>query len=224
MLDALAAARRPMALTGAGISAPSGVPTFQSTWQGRPIRDFLGRRYFQRDRYGFFSLYCAMEAWRHAEPNAAHRALADAGVRIATQNIDGLHQKAGSSDVVELHGNLQALHCPRCGRVTPADALCARLRPLYRAQDHDAVLSALRCLCGAELDIDVVLYEDPVRGFEQAVDWLMEADLLLVIGTSLEVYPAAALPEIARERGVPILIENEDCIAALTRQGDTHEV
>ena len=96
MLDALRAAAHPVALTGAGISAPSGVPTFQSLWKGRPIRDFLGRSYYERDPIGFFALYCAMEAWCRAEPNAAHRALAALGVPVITQNIDGLHQKAGS--------------------------------------------------------------------------------------------------------------------------------
>ena len=79
MLDALRAAAHPVALTGAGISAPSGVPTFQSLWKGRPIRDFLGRSYYERDPIGFFALYCAMEAWCRAEPNAAHRALAALG-------------------------------------------------------------------------------------------------------------------------------------------------
>lgn len=217
MLDALQNARRPVALTGAGISAPSGVPTFDARWKGKPVRDFLGRDYYRRDPYGFFELYCAMQAWTDAMPNAAHRALSAHGVTVITQNIDGLHQKAGSAGVIELHGNLRRVLCPACGRTFGAAALCRTLRPLYAAGDRAAVMAGITCPCGALLDMDVVLYDDPVRGLDEAVDRLMEADLLLVIGTSLQVYPAAALPDIARERGTPLLIENDDCIAALTR-------
>lgn len=217
MLDAIVKARHPLALTGAGISAPSGIPTFDMPYRGRPVRNFLGRDYYHRDPYGFFELFCLMEGWCHAEPNAAHRALADHGVRVVTQNIDGLHQRAGSvsDDVIELHGSLRTVLCPACGRTSSAEALCETLRPLYAQSDQASVLSVLRCPCGAMLDMDVVLYGDAVRGFERAVDWLMQADLLLIIGTLLEVYPAAALPQIARERGVFTLMENQDCIAAL---------
>ncbi len=216
MLEALRKARRPVALTGAGISAPSGVPTFDIPWKNRPVREFLTRRYYRRDPYGFFELFCAMQAWTTAAPNAAHLALAAHGVAIITQNIDGLHQKAGSEDVIELHGNLRRILCPACGRVTPAADLCEDLRPLYAAGDRDAVLRRITCPCGALLDMDVGLYDDAVRRLDEAAGRLMDADLLLVIGTSLQVYPAAALPDIARQRGTPLLIENTDCIAALT--------
>lgn len=221
MLDAIQKARHPVALTGAGISAPSGVPTYQSQWKGRPIRDFLGRDYFRRDPVGFFELYCAMEAWCHAEPNPAHLSLAENGVRVVTQNIDGLHQKAGSAQVIELHGNLRNILCPACGKVSPAKPLCGALRPLYAAGNRDAIAKALHCACGSPLDMDVVLYDDPVRDFERAVDWLMEADLLLVIGTALETYPAAAMPGIARERGTRVMIENNDCVSALAEREST---
>lgn len=216
MLEAIERAKRPLALTGAGISAPSGIPTFDMPWKGRNVRDFLGRSYFRRDPVGFYELFCTMQAWCDAEPNAAHRALAEKGVRVVTQNIDGLHQKAGSKDVIELHGNLRMVKCPKCGKQMPAADFCSVLRPLYAKGDTQGVLEAIRCECGGLWDMDVVLYEDAVRDFEKAVDWLMESDLLVVIGTALEVYPAAALPEVARDRRVPVMIENEDCIAALT--------
>lgn len=218
MLDAIREAKRPMALTGAGISAPSGVPTFDMRWKGRPVRDFLGRKFFQRAPVRFFELYCALEQWADATPNAAHRALAAHGVRIVTQNVEGLHQKAGSGEVLEIHGNLRNILCPVHGVVATAHDLCAALRPLYADKDYSAVQSKLYCECGKPLDVDVVLYGDPVRDFEKAVDWLMESDLLLVIGTSLQMYPAASLPEMARERGVKVLIEDADCIAALSEE------
>ena len=217
MLDALRAAAHPVALTGAGISAPSGVPTFQSLWKGRPIRDFLGRSYYERDPIGFFALYCAMEAWCRAEPSAAHRALAALGVPVITQNIDGLHQKAGSKRVIELHGNLRRVFCTRCGREQNAQAFCERLRPHYAAGDDEAVRTALKCpACGGRMDTDVVLYGDAVRGLEEADALLRRCDLLAVIGTSLETYPAAALPDLARRYGARVMLENRDCLAALS--------
>lgn len=216
MLDAIRDADHPVALTGAGISAPSGVPTFTSRWKGRPVRDFLGRSYFEHDPVGFFELYCSMEAWCHAEPNAAHKALAAHGVPVITQNIDGLHQRAGSADVVELHGNLRRLLCHRCGKIIPAEAFCAALRPLYAAGDTAQIEKRLRCGCGGWIDVDVVLYGDAVRGMETAADLLGRCDLLVVIGTSLETYPAAMLPDVARQGGAKVLIESNDCIAALS--------
>lgn len=215
MLTALSRAARPVALTGAGISAPSGVPTFQGHWKGRPIRDFLGRDYLERDPVGFFELYCEMEAWCDAEPNEAHLALARHGVRVITQNIDGLHQKAGSTRVIEMHGNLRRVFCPACGRLAPA-AFCETLRPLYAAGDRAGIEERLRCRCGGRLDVDVVLYGDAVRGFETAVQLVEGCDLLLVIGTSLSTYPAAMLPDYARRNGAAVLVEDRDCVAALT--------
>lgn len=219
MLDALREAKRPVALTGAGISAPSGVPTFQTDWKGRPVRDFLGRDTYRHDPVEFFELFCSMEAWCRAEPNAAHLALAGLSVPVITQNIDGLHQKAGSKRVIELHGNLRRMICRSCGHRASAEDFCHALRPLYGVKDHNGILQAIQCpRCGARMDTDVVLYDDPVRGLEEAVDLLMDADLLVVIGTSLQTYPAAALPDIVRERGRRVLVEDHDCIAALTEQ------
>ncbi|MCL1965002.1 MAG: NAD-dependent protein deacylase [Firmicutes bacterium] len=218
MLEAIRAAARPVALTGAGISAPSGVPTFQTRWRGRPIRDFLGREFCQNDPVGFFEVYCAMEAWCGAPPNAAHLALASHQVPVITQNIDGLHQKAGSGKVIELHGNLRKIYCRACGIETSAAALCADLRPLYAAGNHAAVLRRLACACGGRLDGDVVLYGDAVRGMDEAMALLDGCDLFVVIGTTLTTYPAAMLPDYARRRGARLMMEDRDCVAALTEQ------
>lgn len=215
---AILAAKRPVALTGAGISAPSGVPTFQAEWKGKPMRDFLSRAYCRKHPAAFFELYCAMEAWGHVAPNAAHLALAALSVPVITQNIDGLHQQAGSREVIELHGNLRIVRCPQCGCEMPAEALCAGLRPLYAAGDERAVLDALHCACGGRMDTDVVLYGDAVRGLEKAAQWIESCDLLVVIGTSLTTYPASALPDMARQHGAKVLMEDRDCLAALAEQ------
>jgi len=224
MLEAIRAAARPVALTGAGISAPSGVPTFQARWKERPIRDFLGRDYFRKDPAGFFEVYCAMEAWCGTRPNAAHLALAAHRVPVITQNIDGLHQKAGSGRVIELHGNLRRVLCPACGGEWAASALCGDLRPLYENGDTEAVLRRLTCACGGRLDVDVVLYGDAVRGMDEAMELVSGCDLLVVIGTSLETYPAAMLPGFARRNGVRVMIEDRDCVAALTEQEEYGQV
>jgi NAD-dependent protein deacetylases, SIR2 family len=215
MSAAIRAAQCPLALTGAGVSAPSGIPTFQTLWKGQPIRDFLGRDYYRRDPVGFFELYCAMEAWCSAEPNAAHRVLANLKIPILTQNIDNLHQKAGSANVIELHGNLRRLLCPSCGHMYNAKNLCATLRPLYAVGDEAAIRRCLTCACGSMVDVDVVLYGDAVRGLDRSIALLEKCDLLVVIGTSLQTYPAAMLPDIAARHGARIMVEDTDCIAAL---------
>jgi len=124
------AANNPVALTGAGISAPSGIPTFQGTWKGAPIRDFLSRDYFCMDYEGFFELFCEMVSWCDKEPNPAHKALAAMDIPIITQNIDGLHEKSGAKEVYAMHGTLHTVYCTRCRRRQNAAQWAAELRPL----------------------------------------------------------------------------------------------
>lgn len=209
-------ARCPVALTGAGISAPSGIPTFQGRWKGRPIRDFLTRDYFLMHREGFFELFVEMVGWCDKEPNAAHRALAALDIPVITQNIDGLHEKAETRRVYPLHGTLHTVRCSRCGKTQDARSFASVLRPLYEREDHKAISAALHCPhCGGWMDTDVVLYGDNVQHLSEAVEWSEKADLMLVVGTSLTTYPAAAMPEIAREHGAKIILINDDCITAL---------
>jgi len=209
-------AKNPVALTGAGISAPSGIPTFQGTWKGQPIRDFLSRDYFCTDYVGFFELFCEMVDWCDKEPNPAHKALAALNIPIITQNVDGLHEKSGAKEVYPMHGTLHTVHCVKCGRRQRASELAAKLRPLYKNGDRAEILKALRCPhCGGGIDTDVVMYGDSVRYLNEAMELSRKADLMLVIGTSLVTYPAAALPKIARANGAKIVMINEDCVGAL---------
>lgn len=209
-------AKRPVALTGAGISAPSGIPTFQGTWKGRPIRDFLSRDYFESNRPGFFELFMDMVAWCDKEPNTAHKKIAAWGLPVITQNIDGLHARAGSKDIIELHGTLQKLVCPRCGATLDSHTFVKTLLPLYATHDMVGLQKAFSCRCGGMWDTDVVLYGDAVRGIDRACALAEDCDLMLVIGSSLTTYPAAALPDIARQSGAKVVLINEDCVGALT--------
>lgn len=214
------AARNPVALTGAGISAPSGVPTFQGMWKGRPIRDFLSREYFETHRIEFFELYIEMVSWCRKEPNPAHRALAEWGLPIITQNIDGLHHKAGSREIYELHGSLRTLSCPKCGKVIDAQEFAEKLRKAYEAKDYRAVGECLRCSCSGLWETDVVLYGDSVRHLEEAYELSAQTDLMLVVGSSLTTYPAAGLPDVARRHGAEVILINDDCVRWLAGQGD----
>jgi len=207
---ALESAKYPVALTGAGISAPSGIPTFDMEWKGKPVRDFLSREYYIEDTLGFFELYKEMVMWRDKQPNLAHRALAHHGVSIVTQNIDGLHQKAGSQKVVEIHGNCNELICRACNNTLPADSILA--------SSSACLKDIIRCRkCNSLLDMGVVLYGDQLNDWHKAVEEIAKADLLLVIGTSLQTYPANQLPIMAERNGCPkITYINSDCIGAFS--------
>ena len=153
----------------------------------------ISRSFFDARPGAFFDFYCDRMLALDAQPNRAHRKLAEleqAGTlsAVVTQNIDGLHQKAGSANVFELHGSVLRNFCMGCRAPYPVQDLLA-----LRAQAPDGVP---RCpACGGIVKPDVVLYEEPLdeRTMQGAVDALAQADLLVVAGTSLAVYPAAGL-------------------------------
>lgn len=204
LLRALQVSRYPVAFTGAGISAPSGIPTFDMQWRGLPVRDFLSREYFSSDPLGFFELFSHIAAWRNHAPNEAHLALARLGLPVITQNIDGLHQKAGSSRVIELHGNAAELCCRHCGHREDSGLLFGAL-----PEELDRLVYCRRC--SSLFDVDVVLYGDPMRQWDQAVEEACRADLFMVIGSSLTTYPANQLPVMAERVGARIIVINKDC-------------
>lgn len=204
LISAIESSTYPVALTGAGISAPSGIPTFDMAWRGLPVRDFLSREYFRADPLGFFELFSHMAAWRNHEPNVAHLALSRLGIPIITQNIDGLHQKAGSTQVIELHGNAAELCCRNCGHREDARILVGAL--------PDELDRLVYCrACNSLYDVDVVLYGDPLRQWEDAVREALRADLFLVVGSSLTTYPANQLPIMAERSGARLITINKNC-------------
>ena len=184
---------------GAGMSTESGIPDFRSPdglyaqKYPYPPEQMVSRSFFDANPSAFFDFYCDRMLALDAQPNRAHRKLAEleqAGTlaAVVTQNIDGLHQKAGSKNVLELHGSVLRNFCMACGAAYSVDNLLA-----LRAQSDDSVP---RCpACGGIVKPDVVLYEEPLneRTVHGAVNAIAQADLLVVAGTSLAVYPAAGL-------------------------------
>lgn len=185
-----------IAFTGAGISVASGLPTFDFHWHGIPARELLTLSAFQRDPDQFFDFFRdALATWGKASPNEAHLAIALAKIPVITQNIDGLHQRAGSATVCELHGNLRSMVCPACRRRAPL-ALPESGPP--------------HCHCGGIFKPDVVLFEEPLQDWEEAMALLAGATHVLVVGTSLAVAPACYIPNLAARQGANIEILNDD--------------
>ncbi len=198
--------RRVVVLTGAGVSAESGIPTFRDAssglWKRFDPESLATPEAFQRDPARVWEWYAHRRAMAaEASPNPAHRALAEwerrlDGCPVVTQNVDGLHQRAGSRDVIELHGSLLRSRCldPRHPVEEGADAVGVDLPP--------------RCqTCGGPLRPDVVWFGEalPAGAYEAALAAVAEADFLLSVGTSSLVQPAASLPLEALERGVPVV-------------------
>lgn len=184
---------------GAGVSTESGIPDFRSTdglyaqHYPYPPETMVSRSFFDAHPCEFYNFYCDRMLALDAKPNAAHRKLAEleqAGTlaAVVTQNIDGLHQKAGSQNVLELHGSVWRNFCMGCNAPYTVEELLA-----LRDQSPDRVP---RCpTCGAIVKPDVVLYEEPLNDatVTAAVRAIASADLLVIAGTSLAVYPAAGL-------------------------------
>lgn len=186
--------KRAVFFGGAGVSTESGIPDFRSVdglynqSYAYPPETIISHSFFERDPLEFYRFYKEKMLYLDAKPNAAHRKLAQlegAGklAAVVTQNIDGLHQAAGSRVVYELHGSVHRNYCMNC-------------RKAFDAAYVKKAADVPRCdVCGGLIKPDVVLYEEPLDGptVEGAVAAIAQADLLMVGGTSLAVYPAAGL-------------------------------
>jgi len=193
-----------VALTGAGISVPSGIPDFRTPgeglWEKVDPMEVAHIDAFRRDPAKFWSFYRPrFQMLGDKEPNPAHRALAELENRdlleaVITQNIDTLHHKAGSERVVEVHGSIRTSSCQSCGAEFPL----ADVDGLF-AED-----GAARCAdCDGPVKPDVVLFGEllPERAMAEAEELAARADLMLCVGSSLEVYPVAGLPSLTLGRG-----------------------
>ena len=183
---------------GAGVSTESGIPDFRSVdglysqSYDVPPETILSHSFFVREPETFFRFYREKMLALDALPNAAHRRLAALEregklTAVVTQNIDGLHQAAGSKKVLELHGSVHRNYCQKCGA-------------FYDAQFIKNSAGVPRCHCGGIIKPDVVLYEEALdqNVLQEAVEAIMQADMLIVGGTSLVVWPAAALVDYYR--------------------------
>ena len=201
-------ARRPcVVLTGAGISTESGIPDFRSPtgiWAQYDPLEYATIEAFLTDPAKVWDFYGKrLELLQHAQPNEGHRALAELEERgwvqaVITQNVDRLHERAGTRALVEVHGSIRTASCLDCGSVVPFDEVVA-------------LLPVPACpACGRALKPDVVLFGEllPEAAIAQATRLAAEAGLLLVVGSSLEVYPVAGLPLETLAHGGSLAIVN----------------
>ncbi len=206
--ERLQRAERPVTLTGAGISAESGVPTFRGNdglWRNHRAEELATPEAFRRDPRLVWEFY----DWRRrllseVRPNRAHYALVGMEEKkghfsIITQNVDGLHGLAGSQDVVELHGNIWRMRCAECGR---------------EEENRDVPLKEIppRCGCGGLLRPGVVWFGEmlPAGAINRAYELVETTDLMLVIGTSGVVQPAASFATMAKQRGAFVVEINPE--------------
>lgn len=211
--DALRTAETGVALTGAGVSTASGIPSFRGDdgiWERHDPSDFHRRR-LNADPAGFWtdriSLREAIYGDLDPEPNAAHAALAaleSAGhlEAVLTQNVDGLHDAAGTDRVIELHGTHRRVVCDDCGHRRDAEAV-------FEAAAGDGDLPP-RCDCGGVYRPDVVLFGEPMPdvAMNEAQRLARDSDVFLAAGSSLSVRPASLLPKIAAEAGSTLVVMN----------------
>ena len=218
-----------VALTGAGISVPSGIPDFRSPqtglWRNVDPMAVAHIDAFRRDPERFWAFYGGRFALlRDKRPNGAHAALAELERQgrldaVITQNIDGLHALAGTREVVEMHGSIASSSCPACGRAYPLETVRGRLEA--------AADGVPRCDCGAPLKPDVVLFGEylPEDAMLRAGDLADGADVLLCVGSALEVHPVAGLPQRTLAAGGSVAIVTRsatpyDDVAAVRLSGD----
>ncbi len=198
--------QKAVALTGAGISVESGIPDFRSKgglWERFDPLEYATITAFKKNPAKVWAMLREMDRILvQARPNQAHHALADLEKRgllvgVITQNVDNLHQTAGSVNVVEYHGNAHRFVCLNCKGQWPREALDFDKTPLY-------------CYCGGLIKPDVIFFGEaiPEAPMRQANAWALACDLMLIVGSSLEVAPANALPQAAKNTGAVIVESN----------------
>lgn len=229
LAERLGRAERAVALTGAGISVPSGIPDFRSPgtglWAHVDPMEVAHIAVFRREPERFWAFYGERFATLGDKvPNGAHRALTalEAAGRlraVITQNIDGLHAAAGTRELVEVHGSIATSSCSRCGARHAVVEVRARL-----AASPDGVP---RCDCGRPLKPDVVLFGEllPHAELQRATALAAQADLLVCVGSSLEVHPVAGLPQLTLAAGGDVALVTRgptpyDADAVLRLDGD----
>lgn len=194
---------------GAGVSTESGIPDFRSVdglynqKYDYPPETIISHSFFVRYPEEFYRFYRDKMIFPDAKPNAAHKKLAELEEcgklsAVVTQNIDGLHQTAGSKNVIELHGSVHRNYCTKCGKFYPLSAITESA-------------GVPKCSCGGTIKPDVVLYEESLKteDIERAVSEISAADTLIIGGTSLVVYPAAGLVRYFKGKHLVVINKSE---------------
>lgn len=194
---------------GAGVSTESGIPDFRSVdglynqKYDYPPETIISHSFFVRYPEEFYRFYRDKMIFPDAKPNAAHKKLAELEKcgklsAVVTQNIDGLHQMAGSKNVIELHGSVHRNYCTKCGKFYPLSAITESA-------------GVPKCSCGGTIKPDVVLYEESLKteDIERAVSEISAADTLIIGGTSLVVYPAAGLVRYFKGKHLAVINKSE---------------
>ncbi len=216
--------------TGAGISCPSGIPDFRSAdglynqksgYNYRP-EEIISHSFFVRNPELFYDFYKSKMLYPDALPNKAHKYFASLermgkNVSVVTQNIDGLHQKAGSSRVYELHGSVLRNYCTKCGKSYSLEHI-VNTKGVPRCTEDNAIIKP-----------DVVLYEEPLDEavIDGAINAISNADTLIVVGTSLVVYPAASFVRYYKGKNMVLINKSEtsyDYLASIAINEDVVEV
>jgi NAD-dependent deacetylase len=229
VLTVLEGAERVVVVTGAGMSAESGVPTFRDAltglWARYDPEELATQQAFRRNPARVFGWYLArLHGVRRVEPHPGYHALVEMArllgqLPIVTQNVDGLHRRAGSEDVIELHGSLLTFRCLDGGHAYAVDDVLA-----LGAPEVDAPVDPPTCLqCGSFVRPCVVWFGEmlPMDALQRAWDLVSSADAVIVVGTSAMVYPAAELPVIAKAAGARV-IEINPIPTPLTPQADVY--
>jgi NAD-dependent protein deacetylase/lipoamidase len=231
LAELLGRSRRAVALTGAGVSVPSGIPDFRTPetglWAKVDPMEVAHIGVFEREPERFWRYYRPrFQALGDKEPNRAHEALAELERRgliegVITQNIDRLHRAAGSENVIEVHGSIETSSCMACGTAYGLD----EVDDLF-----DARGVAICTDCGAGVKPDVVLFGEllPEEAMARATELAEEADLMLCVGSSLAVHPVAGLPQLTLSRGGALAIVTKgetpyDRDAELKLEGEVDE-
>lgn len=202
-------ARHILVLSGAGLSTEAGIPDFRSKnglysqdFHGYSPETILSHRFYTEHTDLFYEYLRTRLNYTGIAPDASYNLLARLGqegriLTILTQNIDSLHLEAGSPEVIELHGTLKRFYCDHCHRVYPAEEVLK-------------AGGAVHCVCTGTIRPDVVLYDEDVPKMAEAWTAVDGADVLLVLGTSLLVYPVAYIPQLFLDQQKPVIIINRD--------------
>jgi NAD-dependent deacetylase len=215
--EAIKSSSLTVAVTGSGISAESGIPTFRGAggiWEKYPPDEYATIDAYHRDPEKVWAFWCELATTLgDCKPNPAHYALAELermGLlqAIVTQNVDNLHEAAGSQRVIEYHGNARWIVCPRCRHRDPLDLSQHSSSPPY-------------CFCGTLMKPDVVMFGEaiPSEALVESARLAERCNVLIVVGSSGQVYPAARLPVLAKQNGAFIIeanIEDTDFTATIT--------